>query len=372
MTRTLLLSYQDLPYHLKSILLYIVLFPEDYEVECGRLMRLWIAEGLIKQTRGKTVDEVARKYLNALIRRNLIQVAKLNMYGEVRRCRIHDVLREIILSKSEEENFFKVLSEQDKVWQQESMIRHLSIHNSIDNFLWNSRYTSRVRTLLLFRILKLQGNFMNTILSSFKLLRVLDLQGATLGSLPEEVANLFHLRYLSVRKTKARVLPKSIGKLQNLETLDLRSTYVEELSFSMLRLKQLRHLLAFNIKNPATAEGMRVHGRIGSLMALQKLSLIDADMGGARITTELAGLTQLRKLGLHNHVREDGADLCFIIEKMKDLRSLRLDTIYGEFLDLQHLSSPPKLLRRLWLDAHLEELPHWFSSLHNLVYFRMG
>ncbi len=49
----------------------------------------------------------------------------------------------------------------------------------------------------------------------------MDFEGAPIYYIPEEVGNLFHLKYLSLRDTKVEKLSKSIGKLKNLETLDL-------------------------------------------------------------------------------------------------------------------------------------------------------
>ncbi|KAE8718881.1 10-formyltetrahydrofolate synthetase isoform 1 [Hibiscus syriacus] len=42
-------SYHDLPHYLKSCFLSLGMFPEDYSIRCGRLFRLWVAEGFVKQ-----------------------------------------------------------------------------------------------------------------------------------------------------------------------------------------------------------------------------------------------------------------------------------------------------------------------------------
>ncbi|KAL7239250.1 hypothetical protein ACSBR2_005193 [Camellia fascicularis] len=71
LTQILALSFTDLPHHLKSCFLYLGLFPEDFEIDAARIIRLWVAEG-------ETLEETAAEYLNELINRDLIEVAKRN------------------------------------------------------------------------------------------------------------------------------------------------------------------------------------------------------------------------------------------------------------------------------------------------------
>ncbi|XP_037462665.1 disease resistance protein RGA5-like [Triticum dicoccoides] len=65
-------------------------------------------------------------------------------------------------------------------------------------------------------------------LSSFQVLRVLDLEGCNIGKSSDQIdlsflQNLLHLRYLGLRNTHVHFLPVEIGKLQFLQTLDLRT-----------------------------------------------------------------------------------------------------------------------------------------------------
>ncbi|CAD6254235.1 unnamed protein product [Miscanthus lutarioriparius] len=101
MKRILLLSYVDLPHHLKSCLLYLSVFPEDYPIDCRQLILLWVAEGLIPGQDRESMEQLGRSYLNELINRSLVQPAKVGGHGAtVKQCRVHDVILEFIVSKA--------------------------------------------------------------------------------------------------------------------------------------------------------------------------------------------------------------------------------------------------------------------------------
>ena len=59
MREILTLSYTHLPHHLKACMLYLCIFPEDYRIAKDRLLKRWIAEGLIAEKRGLTKMDLA-------------------------------------------------------------------------------------------------------------------------------------------------------------------------------------------------------------------------------------------------------------------------------------------------------------------------
>ncbi|KAK9928108.1 hypothetical protein M0R45_025262 [Rubus argutus] len=207
----------------------------------------------------------------------------------------------------------------------------------------------------------------------FRLLNVLDLQNAPLNVFPVEVVNLFFLKYLSLKGTKVKTIPRFIGKLQNLETLDLKHSLVTELPVEILKLQHLRHLLVYRYEFVPYGDfhskyGFKVLAKIGVLTSLQKLSFIKANEDGGAILRELGKLVQLRRLGIVQMRKQDGKTLCSSIEKLTKLCTLSITSREeDEIIDLQHLSSPPLLLQRLYLRGRLETLPHWIPSLHSLV-----
>lgn len=123
----LLPSYNDLraQCNLKCCFLYFGIFPEDYTIQRERLIRLWIAEGFVKKERNQSAEEVAERNLNDLVDRHLVSVCKRDIDGRIRSCQVPNLVREFIISKAEEENFFGVLAGQNSPSCEQS--RRLSI-----------------------------------------------------------------------------------------------------------------------------------------------------------------------------------------------------------------------------------------------------
>ncbi|XP_061962914.1 disease resistance protein RPM1-like [Populus nigra] len=367
--KVLSLSFNDLPYYLKSCFLYVSIFPEDHLIAHTKLIRLWVAEGFVEAKYGKELEDVAEEYFNELLNRSLLQVAETASDGRVKTCRPHDLLREIIISKSRDQNFAVIAKDQNAMWPDK--IRRLSIHYTVRNVQLN-RCVSQLRSLFMFGVVE-KSPLRTLFPNGFRLLHVLDLQGAPIKMFPVQVINLYYLRYLSLKETKVSRVPSYIGKLQHLETLDLKHTYVTELPDEILKLQRLRHLLVYRYEFESYAHfhsknGFKALEKIGQLQSLQKLCFVEANHGNGNIMIELGKLTKLRRLGVVKLRREDGESLCSSIENLRNLRALSLLSVEeDEILDLEHLFSPPPLLQRLYLTGRLETLPHWIPNLESLV-----
>ena len=80
-------------------------------------------------------------------------------------------------------------------------------------------------------------------LSSFNVLRVLDLEGCRdLQNQTSSVGSLLHLRYLGLRDTGITNLPKGLENLNYLQTLDLKQTSISHLPSTVVQLRRLMHL----------------------------------------------------------------------------------------------------------------------------------
>jgi Leucine-rich repeat (LRR) protein len=242
----LMRSYDGLPYHLKSCFLYMPIFPEDYKVGRGRLVRRWTGEGYSREVRGKSMEEIADDYFMELISRSIILPAQVTLDStkEIKSCQLHDLIRENGISKSMEENLVFTLEEGCSSNSQ-ATTRHLAINGNWkgDRSEFESIVDmSRVRSVTVF------GEWKSFYISDkMSLLRVLDLEDTTglHDHHLKHIGKLLHLRYLSLRGCfEIYHLPDSLGKLRELLTLDVRGTKIIKLPKSIINLQKLYNLRA--------------------------------------------------------------------------------------------------------------------------------
>ncbi|GMN68672.1 hypothetical protein TIFTF001_037728 [Ficus carica] len=375
--KILWLSYYELPYYLKSCLLYFGMFPRRRCIRNGRLIRQWIAEGFVKAVEGKTLEEVAQEYMNELISRSLVEESSVDVTEKARICHVHDLIYEIILKKTKEVRFCQILPRRANQSEFRGITRRLSIMiNSSNKDLLFVAF-SHVHSVTVFREDEIFNFIVPLFATNFKFLKVLDFEDTpNLDRLPEEIGRLFDLRYLSVRGTKVKMLPRSIAKLENLETLDVLNSFVHDLPADMIKsLRKLRNIYALNIEQgdaevfPPGLQGVKVVGGIGFLKALQKLLYIELDHEGVEdLFEEFSKLTQLRTLGIFRVRSEDWSSLCGCIEKMELLESLNVGSASeNEVIDLESISSPPLFLRNINLEGPLNKLPQWFTQIQSTL-----
>jgi len=194
------LSYYDLPSHLKTCLLYLSVYPEDYEIEKDSLIWKWVAEGFIEKKTGTSLFQRGEEYFHQLINRNMIQGVESEEEGIIHCCRVHDMVLDLIRGLAGKENFITI-SNEDGGTSSRHKVRRIAHQNRI---LLDQSHPDDHRDITQLRSLVAHGcdNRGLVLHPSIKLLRVLALERCTSHEYGrrwlEHLGKLVHLRYLGL------------------------------------------------------------------------------------------------------------------------------------------------------------------------------
>ncbi|KAK9286197.1 hypothetical protein L1049_014581 [Liquidambar formosana] len=246
-SKVLALSYNELPYQLKPCFLHLSQFPEDFEIPTKKLIRMWIAEGIVSpmQLEGEeTLEDVAHRYLGELLNRCMIQVGARGPTRRVKTCHLHDLMRDLCLLKADEEDFVKIIHLEDRNKQ-----------------CWIHRPKKKEWIS---------------------------------GKLESAIGNLIHLRYLSLDCNNVTNVPSSIGNLRCLQTLILKNVWSQPILSNVIwKMEQLRHLyLPYRDEDKPISRGKLRLGNLRELQTLDFFRTSDCDI------KDLTKFTNLKKLGI--------------------------------------------------------------------------
>nr|XP_048331719.1 putative disease resistance protein RGA4 isoform X2 [Ziziphus jujuba var. spinosa] len=392
---TLKLSYNHLPSYLKHCFAYCSLFPKDHEFDVQMLIHLWMAQGFIKADQNQFPEDIGYGYFLDLLWRSFFQEGKKDGFGNIRRCKMHDLMHDLAMSVA---GTSSVLINKGSISSSENLF-----HVSFDFSLGGTEFLTSVSPLLkhhyklrtLFVLPTYLGHEQDLTLINcmenclkFKLLRALDLNRFySIEKLPNSFGELKHLRYLDLSNFEnIQKLPNSITNLHNLQTLNLAEC--EELSSlprDMHKLVSLRHLLLDECSSLS-----HMPSRLGELTCLHTLSrfvLPGHDVSQLRPRNksigevgELRNLNSLRgKLSIENLRPDiDESDTANLQEK-QHLQELKLwylkfeeDHFVEKYEKSLELLRPHPNLKALRVYGYLGVgFASWVKSLTNLVSLRL-
>ncbi|KAM0942956.1 putative virus X resistance protein-like, coiled-coil [Dioscorea sansibarensis] len=353
--KILALSYCDLPHHyLKSCFLYLAAYPEDSEILTSKLIKLWIAEGFIPERERRTMEEIAKGYLDELVQRCMVQVVKRRDYDKsVKRIRIHDVLHEFCVAEAREDGLINTCSTYSAMTVAQVTSRRLALQNYRSSDCCVTRL--KLRTLLLFNSSVPIRNPL--VLHGLKLLRVIDLDGAgCVENLPKEMERMIHLRYLGLRNSNLRKLPPTIGNFCSLRVLDVRNTRIGKLPEEVCSIQTLQTINMEWFCLPPS--------KICKLTNLQMLKHVNA--AGGWIERCSGKMINLQVVGLSVLARSQLPTLCRLLGNLTHLISLKVRrTRLLSSRIITTLSSNHRF-RKLELNGMLHKLPEHHLFPQNL------
>ncbi|XP_057800203.1 putative late blight resistance protein homolog R1B-16 [Salvia miltiorrhiza] len=234
--RVLKLSYDHLPAYLKPCFLYMGVFEEDEEIRVAELMRLWVSEGFLKPIINKSLKTIAKEYLKELVDRNLILVHKLGAVGNIKYCKMHDLVRDLSFQEAEKQRFYYVLGQHCP--RGINSQRRIAIPRSTSAMTVKDAMetmSSRARSFIC------HGNTVPELLD-FRFLRTLSAYEYSRGYLEEIVFQLVNLRYLWARFREGFQIPSSISLLWNLHTLIVSCWVHKTAPVEIWKMHQLKHV----------------------------------------------------------------------------------------------------------------------------------
>ncbi|XVE63771.1 hypothetical protein DITRI_Ditri07aG0046600 [Diplodiscus trichospermus] len=425
-SEALALSYDDMPVYLKPCFLYLSIFPEDYEIPATKLIQLWVAEDLVLLEKNvdigeEMVEEVAEDYLNELAERYMVQVRKRDARLKIKTCRMHDLVRDLCLSKAQQESFLHII---DPLKTNQTgcsilpscaidKVRRLAIHKSV---LINGISNPHLRSLLFFDDL-IPVEFYETFLgcklveacigkndninvkvlgiifymvvifcqyghktrvlsrylfNNFKQLRVLsfDKESVAVCKVRSDIGCLIHLRFLSLGACSilGSTLPSSLCKLRCLITLDLSlpcpGIFAEErvhVPDVLWMMEQLRHLYLPQVCDRKTKLKL---GNLRNLQTLVNFNTKNCYLG------DIFCMKNLKELRINTpfNVVDFREDLNMNLLS-KHLRSLSVKS--DERIDPGHLTyflSVCLNIYELSLSAEINKLPEHQHFSPNIAY----
>ncbi|KAH0684470.1 hypothetical protein KY289_022222 [Solanum tuberosum] len=328
------MSYDRLSQELQTCLLYSGIFPRGFDIPAWKLIRLWIAEGLIKPQQSSTLEETAELHLNDLVHRNLVILLQKRSDGQIKTCRLHDMLHEFCRTKAADKWLFQeICTTVDNTVpsiQDPDTCRRLCIQPStLNDFLSTKPSAEHVRSFYCFsskqKQTDLSPNDIKLIHKAFPLMRVLDVESLKF-LFSKDFNNLFHLRYIAI-SGDFKALPPTFGKFWNLQTLILNTSTSEptlDVKADIWNMLQLRHL---HTSIPAKLPSPTV--TTGKPSSLQTLSMVAPESCKKDV---LAKVCHLKKLSIRGQMAAflESRGGISNLEELKCLEHLKLlnDVLY--------------------------------------------
>ncbi|KAL1218226.1 putative disease resistance protein [Cardamine amara subsp. amara] len=412
----LYLSFEELPIYLKHCFLYLAHFPEDYAIGVEELSYYWAAEAIPrpKGYDGATVREVAERYIEELVQRNMVISQRDAISSRFETCQLHDMMREVCVRKAEEENSVDIVDAANS--QSPCKSRRIGIQKKIDDPKGMMK-NPKLRSLLFINYTLKAWMPWNLLFTRLQLLRVLDLSSAKFkgGKLPSSIGKLIHLRYLSLFLAKVTHLPSSMRNLKQLLYLNLYVSSRLYIPNNVLNeMRELIYLsLSFHIHDKVKMElGNLVkletlenfstkHCSVRDLQQMTKLETLSIKFNGGctmeTLFSSLSELSHLENLSIEDSTKDeegfDGGleeDPMPILEKYLQLKEVTFESFSGRrmvcsgggFPQLQNLkfawlmeweewiveegSMPLLHTLEIWICPKLKELPDGLRFITSL------
>jgi len=275
------------------------------------LVKMWMAQGYLKETSGGDMELVGEQYFQVLAARSFFQDFKT--YGqEVIRFKMHDIVHDFAQYMTKNECLTVDVYTLGEATMETSIerVRHLSMMLSQETSFPKSIHKAKgLRSLLIRTRDPSLRAALPDLFKQLACIRSLNLSESSIKEIPNEVGKLIRLRHLNLASCMVlESLPETMCDLCNLQSLDVTwCGSLKDLPNAIGKLIKLRHL---RIDGSGVAFIPKGIERITCLRTLDRFTVC----GGGENESKAANLRVLKNL---NHI---GGRL--IIEKVRDIEDV--------------------------------------------------
>ncbi|KAJ6882787.1 disease resistance protein RGA4 [Populus alba x Populus x berolinensis] len=372
----LLLSYYDLPSVVRRCFLYCAMFPKDYEMVKDELVKMWMAQGYLKETPSRDMELVGEEYFQVLAARSFFQDFKTDEF-EGMKFKMHDIVHDFAQYMTKNECLTVDASKLGEATTEISCerVRHLSMKLSGEtSFPASIRKAKGLRSLLIGSRDPSLGAALLDVFKQLTCIRSLNLSWSSIKEIPKEVGKLIHLRHLNLADCgELESLPETTCDLCNLQSLDVTwCRSLKELPKAIGKLIKLRHLQIYGSGVAFIPKGIE---RITCLRTLDVFTVCGGGENESKAELKnlnhIGGSLIISNLGRGKEVASDAAEAQLKNKKRLLRLGLRFDTEKTELQAnegslIEALQPPPDLenLTISWYGGL--DLPNWMMTLTRL------
>ncbi|KAF9660621.1 hypothetical protein SADUNF_SadunfUnG0008400 [Salix dunnii] len=374
------LSYHDLPTKMRPCFLYCAVFPKDYTFKRDALIKLWMAQGFLRETQNQEMEATGGECFEALAARSFFQdFEKDEDDGRIIECKMHDMVHDFAQSMTKNEIFSLEIDggpAESKIGSFSRDARHsMVVFRNDDAYSFPATIHSfkKLRSLIVNGSPSPMNAALPHLIANLSCLRTLKLSDCGIEEVPSNIGKLIHLRHVDLSGNEIKELPEEMCELYNMQTLDVSACWkLEKLPDNIGNLIKLRHLSVLRRSDSSFVE-MRGFEGLGCLRELDEFHVSGSgegsNIGGLKNLNHLQGSLWIKWLG---DVKDP--DEVKKAELKRKEKLTRLDLRFGSRRErriirddeiLEALEPPPNID---WLGIYdyqgiIQVLPSWINKL---------
>jgi hypothetical protein len=302
------LSYHDLPSDMRRCFSYCAIFPKDFTFERDTLIKLWMAQGFLRETQNKEMEVMGRECFEVLAAHSFFQdFEKDEGDGSIYACKMHDMVHDFAQNLTKNECFSVDIDgvSESKINSFSRDARHsMVVFRNYKSYSFPATIHSlkKLRSLIVDGYPSSMNATLPKLIANLSCLRTLRLSRCGIEEVPSNIGKLIHLRHVDLSRNEIRELPEEMCELYNMLTLDVSfCEKLERMPDNIGKLVKLRHLRLANDWDDAWFVKIRGFEGLSSLRELDEFHVSGSgevsNIGDLRNLNHLQGSLRIRWLG---------------------------------------------------------------------------